>query len=193
MSRIEICGNIASGKTTLCQVLSKKKFLPIFEDFQTNPFFEDFYNDPIAYSFETEITFLLQHYHQIKKNKSNPPILCDYSLLLDMAYADVNLSGNRLKVFFDIVEELQREIGLPERIIHLVCPEEVLLQRIIDRNREVETSITIEYLKALSNAISARVKNFSSQSLITTIDSHAINFTSGFDGIGNFDFDDLTG
>jgi deoxyguanosine kinase len=192
LNRVEICGNIASGKTTLCQVLSKRKFLPIFEDFQTNPFFEDFYNDPIAYSFETEITFLLQHYHQIKKNKINTPILCDYSLLLDMAYADVNLSGNRLKVFFDVVEELQHEIGLPERIIHLVCPENVLLQRIIDRNREAETSITIDYLKALSKAISARIKNISKQTLVTTIDSHAINFTSGIGGIGNFDFDDLT-
>jgi deoxyadenosine/deoxycytidine kinase len=187
MSRTEICGNIASGKTTLCQVLSKNKFLPIFEDFQTNPFFEDFYNDPKEYSFETEITFLLQHYHQIKKNKNNPPILCDYSLLLDMAYADVNLSGNRLKVFFDVVGELQQEIGLPDRIIHLVCPEEVLLQRIIDRNREVETSITIEYLKALSNAISARVKDFSSQTLIIMIDSHAVDFTSGFHGLGKLD------
>ena len=40
--RVEICGNIASGKTTLCQKFQGRKFLPIFEEFQKNPFYEDF-------------------------------------------------------------------------------------------------------------------------------------------------------
>ena len=31
-----------------------------------NPFWEAFYTDPSAYTFETEITFLLQHYHFAK-------------------------------------------------------------------------------------------------------------------------------
>ena len=183
MNRIEICGNIASGKTTLCQGMAKKGFHPIYEDFHKNPFFENFYADPIAYSFETEITFLLQHYHLIKKQKISSLLACDYSLLLDMAYADVNLAGNRLKIFFEIVEELQKELGLAAQIIHLVCPEEVLLQRIITRSRDPETSITIDYLSSLHKAISLRVKYLSSQGPVITIDSHAINFTSGIEGI----------
>lgn len=183
MKRIEICGNIASGKTTLCQGMAPKGFYPLYEDFQKNPFFKDFYEDPVLYSFETEITFLLQHYHLIKKQKTSSLLACDYSLLLDMAYADVNLAGDRLKIFFEIVAELQKELGLPEQIIHLVCPEHVLLQRIIARSRDPETSITIDYLSSLHKAISLRVKDFSSQAPVITIDSHAINFTSGIDGI----------
>lgn len=183
IKRIEICGNIASGKTTLCQGMAKKGYLPIFEDFQKNPFFEDFYEDPIAYSFETEVTFLLQHYNLIKKQKTQSLLACDYSLLLDIAYADVNLMGNRLKIFFEIVEELQKELGLPAQIVHLVCPEEVLLQRIIRRSRDAETSITIDYLSSLQKAISLRVKNLSSQVPVITINSHAVNFTSGIEGI----------
>ena len=179
----EIAGNIASGKTTLCQRMALKDHLPIYEDFHKNPFFEDFYADPVAYSFETEITFLLQHYHLIKRQKVSSLLVCDYSLLLDMAYADVNLSGHRLKIFFEIVEELQKELGLPMKIIHLVCPEEVLLQRIIARSRDPETSITIDYLSSLHKAISLRVKDFSKQVPVITIDSHAINFTSGIEGI----------
>jgi deoxyadenosine/deoxycytidine kinase len=182
-NRIEICGNIASGKTTLCQGMAKKGYLPIFEDFQINPFFKDFYTDPVAYSFETEVTFLLQHYNLIKKQKGEALLASDYSLLLDMAYADVNLAGNRLKIFFEIVTELQKELGLPSKIIHLVCPEEVLLKRIIRRSREAETSITIEYLNSLSKAISLRVKDFPSQVPVLTIDSHAIDFTRGIEDI----------
>lgn len=184
--RIEICGNIASGKTTLCQGMAKKGYFTIFEDFQKNPFFEDFYADPAAYSFETEVTFLLQHYNLIKKQKSEPLLASDYSLLLDMAYADVNLAGNRLKIFLEIVTELQKEIGLPSQIIHLVCPEEVLLKRIIRRSREVETSITIEYLNSLNKAISFRIKDFSNQVPVITIDSHAIDFTPGIENILKF-------
>lgn len=181
MNRIEICGNIASGKTTLCQGISQKGYHPVYEDFQKNPFFEDFYEDPVAYSFETEVTFLLQHYNLIKKLKVESLIVSDFSLLLDMAYADVNLSGSRQKIFFEIVEELQKEIGLPIKIIHLVCPEQVLLKRIIGRSRHVESSIAIDYLESLSKAISLRVKDSAKQLPVITIDSNAVNFTSGLE------------
>lgn len=181
--RIEICGNIASGKTTLCQRMAKTGCFPLYENFQNNPFFEDFYEDPVAFSFETEITFLLQHYNLIKKQKTDTLLVCDYSLLLDMAYADVNLSGNRHRIFFDIVAELQQEIGPPARIIQLVCPEQVLLERIIQRSRDAENSITIAYLSSLHKALTLRVKEFSSQVPTLTVDSHAIDFRFGIDGI----------
>lgn len=187
IKRIEICGNIASGKTTLCQGMVQKGYHHIYEDFHKNPFFEDFYENPVAYSFETEVTFLLQHYHLLKTQRTSSLLACDYSFLLDMAYADVNLAGDRLKIFFEIVEELQRELGFPTQIIHIVCPEDVLLQRIITRNRDAETSITIEYLTALRKAISQRIKSFSNMVPIITIDSNSVNFTSGIEGIQEFE------
>jgi deoxyadenosine/deoxycytidine kinase len=183
LRRIEISGNIASGKTTLSGGLLNKGFCSIFEDFKKNPFFEEFYKDYKAFSFETEITFLLQHYHSIKIQKSNAPLACDYSLLLDLAYADVNLAGDRHKIFCEMAAELQNEIGFPSQIIHLVCPEEVLLQRISARSRDVETSITVDYLRALSKAISMRIGSILGQISVITLDSNAIDFTSGTEGI----------
>lgn len=187
MSRIEICGIIASGKTTLCHGLMKKGYDPIFEEFQKNPFYEKFYEDPIAYSFETEITFLLQHYHSIKIQKTNTFLVCDYSLLLDLAYADINLSGNRHKIFCEIVSEIHNEIDLPSKIIHLSCPEEVCLQRIKDRSRDAETSITIAYLRALDKALSRRVEDLVNQVQVVKIDSHAIDFRWGIEAIPDYE------
>lgn len=187
MNRIEICGNIASGKTTLCQSLASKGFLPIFENFQQNPFYNKFYEDPQAYSFETELTFLLQHYHLIKIQKPNVRLVCDYSLLLDTAYADVNLLGNRHRIFCEIVAELQNEISIPAQVINLVCPEETLLQRIIARSRDAETSITVHYLRELSKAISMRVKGILTQTQVLTINSNIVNFTGGNEGIQEFE------
>ncbi|MDD2465735.1 MAG: deoxynucleoside kinase [Desulfobulbus sp.] len=182
MNRIEICGNIASGKTTLCQCFHHKNFPVTFEDFKTNPFYEAFYQNPQAYSFETELTFLLQHYHAIKIRSQVERLVCDYSMLQDMAYADVNLTGNRHHIFFEVVHEIQKEIGHPQAIIYLTCPEDLLLERIRARSREAETSITIDYLKALAGALSARVKSVSSQTNVISIKSDLVDFRSG---IGN--------
>jgi len=187
IKRLEILGNIASGKTTLCKNMDKKGYLSIFENFQDNPFFKNFYKNPQAFSFETELTFLLQHYHSIKIPNKKNLIACDYSLFLDMAYADVNLSGNRHKLFTEIVEEILIEIGHPLQIIHLTCPEEVLLQRIAARNRDVERSISIDYLKSLSKAISLRLKKIPDQIQVISINSNSINFVSGIEGLQEFE------
>ena len=180
--RLEICGNIASGKTTLCQHVENNKIQAIFEDFKTNPFYEAFYQNPQAHSFETELTFLLQHYHAIKVRSQIERLACDYSILQDMAYADVNLTGSQHHIFFEVVHEIQKEIGHPQAIIYLTCPEDILLERIIARSREAETSVTIDYLKALAGALSARVKSVSSQTNVISIKSDLVDFRSG---IGN--------
>ena len=95
MKRIEICGNIASGKTTLARGLSKKGFLAIEENFEKHPFLADFYINQTYFAFETELLFALQHYHDIKKAPTDRDLVCDYSLYLDRAYADVTLNKNK--------------------------------------------------------------------------------------------------
>lgn len=184
--RLEICGNIASGKTTLCQNLQKKKFSSTFEEFKRNPFYEAFYMNPVAYAFETELTFLLQHYHSIKIHPTNDLLACDFSLLQDLAYADVNLTGNRYHIFLELFREIQQEIGHPQSIIYLTCPEDILLERIIARNREAETSITIDYLKSLAGALAARVRSASSQVNVISIKSDLVDFRRNIDNIPEF-------
>jgi deoxyadenosine/deoxycytidine kinase len=82
---IEVCGGIASGKTTFAGLMTRIGLKPVFEEFRTNPFWQAFYFDPAKYAFETEITFMLQHYHQIKKDQliMGKSICCDFSFFLD--------------------------------------------------------------------------------------------------------------
>src|SRR3954447_11075813 len=95
-TRVEICGGIASGKTTLANLLGSSERMVVREDFSSNPFWRAFYDDPNNTAFETEITFLLQHYHQIKvATNLEKSFACDFSLLLDYAYAHVTLNGSR--------------------------------------------------------------------------------------------------
>jgi deoxyadenosine/deoxycytidine kinase len=60
---------------------------------------------------------------------------------------------------------------------------EYLSPRIIARSREAETSISLDYLKALSRAILLRIESVSNQIPVITIDSHAVDFRSGIEGI----------
>ena len=182
---IEICGVIASGKTTLTQLLGDQKKIsisPIFENFEINPFLESFYKNPAKFSFETEISFLLQHYHDIKVRKENfLSFICDFSLELDRSFADVTLLGKRRNIFSSIADELQNEIGLPTNIIFLTCPENILLKRIKRRNRKVEESITIDYLIDLKSSIERRLNLISNQIPIIEINSNQIDFCNSND------------
>jgi len=177
--RIEICGNIASGKTTLCSSLADTGCIAVEETFLQNPFISKFYEDPVRYSFETEISFVLQHYHSIKTINSSSPLVCDYSFVLDKAYADVTLATDRRNIFFSIADEIELEIGTPELLIHLQCPEEVLVERIRKRGRRFESSISVDYLKTLTMAIESRVAAAKEIATIVTINSHAVDFTEG--------------
>jgi deoxyadenosine/deoxycytidine kinase len=176
--RIEIIGNIASGKTTLANVLSNR-YESIFENFRANPFWEKFYECPDRYNFETEITFTLQHYHQIKLALAGgADFVCDFSLLLDQSYADVTLSGTRYGTYIQVVKELEKEIGPPDTIVHLTCPEQRLMQRIQQRGRDTEKSITISYLRNLTSKINRELDKVSGAIRIIYIDSDCLDYAN---------------
>jgi deoxyadenosine/deoxycytidine kinase len=152
--RIEISGGIASGKTSLAKLLASKGLDCIFEDFNANPFWETYFSDPSRFYFETELTFFLQHYHEIKISKSKK-LLCDYALCQDRAYTKIGVahSPSRLNAFNHVYEELVKEIGVPDVIIHLECKIKTLLNRIEKRGRKEEQGITGDFLEKLENNI----------------------------------------
>ena len=174
---IGLCGNIASGKSTVASILERSNMNVIFEDFEKHICLDDFYNNPEGFSFETELNFLLQHYYFIKKVlKKSSSNLFDFSITLDRAYADVTLSSNRKKLFHMVADELEEEIGLPSKIIFICCPEEILIDRIKKRNREFEKSITIDYLSALTRSIENQIALISKKTNVIKINSHEIDF-----------------
>lgn len=174
--RIEICGCIASGKTTLCQTLAQKNFLTIFERFKENPFWEIFYQEPSKFAFETEITFLLQHYHSIKKQSLTNNYAFDFSLVQDKAYADINLKGEQKKLFTGLVENLIEEICYPDFLIYISCPPEIALKRIQQRSRDAENIISISYLEELSAAIEHQIASVEHTIPVYRVDGSTYEF-----------------
>ena len=176
-NRIEICGGIASGKTTLARVMESAGHYAVFENFRLNPFIENFYSNPEFYSFETEITFLLQHYSQIKTEAHlRANFICDYSLYLDSSYAYVTLQPSHLHLFKVLHGTVTNEIGTPALLVHLRCSSRTELARIRDRDRTMENAITIQYLDGINNALEEHLNDVSRTTKVLEIDSEKLDF-----------------
>jgi deoxyadenosine/deoxycytidine kinase len=182
--RIEICGGIASGKTTLAELLARLEMVPIFENFQINPFFYAFYADPVGTAFETEISFLLQHFHQIKAaTKVGRAFVCDFSLYLDVSYAYVTLTQDKRKVFLTVYREVRRELTPPALTIHLRCEPHIELARIRARGREVEKMISLPYLEQINAKLEQVLaeRKFIGETTVIVIDSGLLDFAHNED------------
>ena len=178
MDRIEVAGCIASGKTTLVDVVASESLKGVYEDHTVNPFWETFYTDPTTCAFETEISFLLQHYHFAKQaaTKAEGLILMDHSFELDMAYAETGLEGSRKEIFSSIYREIQNEIGLPHTLVFVTCSVEETLRRIRNRGRSFEESITPKFLANLQSELERRIAMVAGTVPVVTIDSETTDF-----------------
>jgi deoxyadenosine/deoxycytidine kinase len=175
--RIEICGGIASGKTTLANLLSPAIGQVVLEDFTNNPFWRAFYADPNNTAFETEITFLLQHYHQIKvASNQGANFVCDFTLLLDYAYAHVTLGGSRFDTFQNVYNEARSHVSPPSLLIYLRCDPVVELVRIRARGREAEKSITVDYLASINDRLASLIAALPASQAVLPIDSVVYDF-----------------
>lgn len=162
--RIEICGGISAGKTTLAKSLETLGYSCVYEDFSSIASLDDFYAEPETYNFETELFFSLQHMYQFKKKcQTSDCIICDYSFEQDYAYAKHNMIGSEWKVFESVFYEILTQIKNADLIIDLRCDPEILKERIVARGRINEKSISVDYLKNTIDQVSNRLNEISTR------------------------------
>jgi len=148
--RIAIEGCIGCGKTTTATLLAKRLGCSVLlEDTNRHPFIERFYENPSKYAIETELSFLLLHYHQLHHDLSEQAAVLDYSIAKDLVFAEMNLTDREMKVFKNVYDYLLEKVGLPHMVIFLDVHVDELLNRISGRGRRFESAITKEYLQSL--------------------------------------------
>jgi deoxyadenosine/deoxycytidine kinase len=138
----------------LAKLLLDHGYEVVFEEFKMNPFWKAFYSNPIKYNFETEITFILQHYHALKRKlEENTNVVCDFSFTQDLAYGMMGLKTKQLDIFQSVYNYIMDEIGEPGAIVHMKCSPEVLIRRIRLRGREEEALINVDFLFSLDSFV----------------------------------------
>ncbi len=158
MKIISFEGSIGAGKTSLTNFFSHEfKCQKVLEDFESNPFLNKFYEQygHQDVNFETEITFLLIHYYQIRKaldEKTDNLIFMDFSIEKDFVYAKMNLRGKKLAIFENIYSYIIRQIGFPDLVIHIEVSPRILKRRIFQRGRSYELDADLNYFKKYDKA-----------------------------------------
>ena len=178
IDRIEVAGCIASGKTTLVEKVTSDSLKGVYEDHTINPFWKSFYTDPSSHAFETEVSFLMQHYHfaKLAAARTKRMILLDHSFELDMAYADIGLQGTRKEVFASIYREIRNEVGLPRALVFIACSPEEALRRIRARARSFEENVALDFLANLQLELKRRIARIADTVPIVSIDSETTDF-----------------
>jgi deoxyguanosine kinase len=155
---IAIEGVIGVGKTTLARLLQ-----PLFdanillEVFEENPFLSDFYADRERYAFQTQIFFLLSRYHQQRRVVADclaegKPLIADYTFEKDALFAQINLKGDELDMYYRVHEALAEKVTPPDLVVYLSADTDVLMQRIAFRDRIYERNMDREYIDELNRA-----------------------------------------
>jgi deoxyguanosine kinase len=155
---VAIEGVIGVGKTTLARLLQ-----PVFnaeillEIFEENPFLSDFYADRERYAFQTQIFFLLSRYHQQRRTvqeilESGKDLIADYTFAKDALFAQINLKGDELDMYYKVHEALAEKIEKPDLLVYLQASTDTLMQRIAFRDRSYERQMERSYIDELNHA-----------------------------------------
>ena len=178
---VAIEGVIGVGKTTLARLLQHSFDAEIIlEVFEENPFLSDFYSDRERYAFQTQIFFLLSRYHQQRRTvheivATGKNLFADYTFSKDALFAQINLKGDELDMYYKVHEALAEKIQKPDLLVYLQATTDTLMQRIAFRDRPYERQMERSYINALNMAYEEFFsKNFDHTSVLT-IDTNNLN------------------
>ncbi len=188
---IAVEGVIGAGKTSLAAklggLLGGKVVL---EQFEENPFLPKFYEDPKHFAFQTQLFFLLSRYKQqqqfFQADLFHRFIVTDYIFEKDKIFAYLNLQDDELRLYETLVGSIEQKVPTPDLVVYIQSSVERLMANIRERGREMERTMSEEYIRDLNEAYNYFFFRFKSCPLLI-VNSTAIDF------VGNQNhFEDLT-
>ena len=153
---LAIEGPIGVGKTTLAGFLRDSLAAEVVLDVFENPFLADFYNDRPGAAFRAQMYFLITRFEQqlrIKDDQAEVPLMVtDYLFARDKIFAYLNLDDQEILVYDKYFESLSGWLPVPDLVVYLQAPTEVLLERVHRRKVDFESKISDSYLEELRKA-----------------------------------------
>jgi deoxyadenosine/deoxycytidine kinase len=165
---ILIAGNIGSGKTSLTERIGERLgWRTAFESVADNPYLPDFYADMKSWSFHLQVFFLGHRAQQHLDMYEDPrPSIIDRSIYEDAfifaraLHSMGNINERDYQTYRQVFNLVVKNLPSPSLLIYLKAPIEVLVNRIQKRGREIESTISKDYLALLDSYYTEWIANF---------------------------------
>lgn len=182
---IIIEGPIGVGKSSLARKLvATYEAQLLLEKPEDNPFLERFYEAPLHYALPTQLFFLFQRVRQIEEFERNKQIsltsVADFMIDKDPLFARLNLDDDEFELYQQAFDSLTVNVTLPDLVIYLQAPTEVLLERVGKRGISYEQGVDPDYLTRLSDAYTDYFYHYRASPLLI-INAAEINFVDNPD------------
>ncbi|MEE8163371.1 MAG: deoxynucleoside kinase [Anaerolineae bacterium] len=156
---ILVAGNIGAGKTSLTERLATRLgWQAAYESVADNPYLADFYKDMPAWSFHLQIFFLshraIQHRTLAAALTSaiiDRSIYEDGYVFARALYQLGNMTERDYHAYRRLFELVVNSLPAPDLLLYLKVSVPTLVHRIHSRGRDIEASITADYLALLDS------------------------------------------
>ncbi len=153
---IAVEGSIGVGKSSLVEALAQRfDSAKVMESIE-NPFLADFYNDRQGAAFQAQLFFLLSRYRQLtdlsQKDLFSRLVIADYVFEKDKIFAYLNLTDDELLIYDKLFLLLEAKVPRPDLVIYLQAGNDVLMERIRKRNRDVEANLSQKYIAEVNRS-----------------------------------------
>ena len=155
---IAIEGPPGVGTSALADRLGARLDAAMVLDDGENPFLSDFYAGRARAAFQTQLFFTLsRHRQQAALRQSDlfsQVTVCDYLFDRDKIYAYLNLDDNELFIYQRLYELLAQDAPVPDLVVYLQTPTDVLRRRLRDRARAAPDlpAMDDDYVRELNEA-----------------------------------------
>ena len=164
-------GPIGVGKTTLARKLAESFGSElILEGADENPFLERFYRNRRQSALPTQLFFLFQRVRQMESLRQadlfQPVRISDFLMQKDRLFAEITLDDQEFKLYEQVYAHAVSEPPVPDLVIYLQAPVDVLLRRIARRGINYEQKIEAKYLRQLCDAYARFFHNYEASPLL---------------------------
>ena len=168
---VAVEGPLGVGKTTLARRLaSSLEAELVLENPADNPFLDDFYRHPEQMALPTQLHFLMSRRDALKNLAANISEnscwVSDFLFQKDRLFAGLTLDPKQYELYQSVARELEFDLLVPDLVVYLQAPLDVLYDRIEKRAIPSEQAIASSYVARLQKSYTEMFHNYTDTPLL---------------------------